>query len=364
MDSNYQTKMMKTSFLGKIMDNLRSFFKRIFSNESNKSSQLPTLKIAMLGPTAVGKTSLLAAMYDQFENISRNLEIKPHKDTKSILEKRLEELKSFVEEDTIKIGKGVRPDIKSIGVRSLMFDFGEIGAPPALSLEFQDYPGEFINNGDPKYLETVKSLIQSSVAIIIPIDTAALMERDGKYHEYLNQTQKVYDLCRYFYEDLQSPKLIIFAPIKCESYIHDPKKLIYRVKEGYAKLFNKLSNDKLLTKIAVVITPVQTVGSAYFSRIEYNRVNEDEANEPVTRFRKQDSTDIYKPKYSEQPLRYLFRFLINLHMKQKQEKRWNLPGISLFNRDSSLKDAIKEFAYTTSISDVSIVVQGSNLLEL
>lgn len=355
MDSNYQTKMMKSSFLGKIMDNLRSFFKRIFSNESTKSSQLPTLKIAMLGPTAVGKTSLLAAMYDQFENISRDLEIKPHEATKPILERRLERLKNSVEEDTIKVGKGLPPDTSR---RSFMFDFGEIGAPPALSLEFQDYPGEFITKGDRQDLETVKSLIQSSVAIIIPIDTVALMERDGQHHEYFNQTQKVYDLCKYFYEDLQSPKLIIFAPIKCESYIHDPKRLRYRVEEGYARLFNKLSNDKLLTKIAVVITPVQTVGSAYFSRIQY------EDGMPILRFRKKDSNDKYKPKYSEQPLRYLFRFLINLHMKQKQEKRWNLPRISLFNRDSSLKDAIKEFAYTTSISDVSIVVQGSNLLEL
>lgn len=345
--------MMKSSFLGKIMDNLRSFFKRIFGNNS---SRLPTLRIAMLGPSGVGKTSLLAAMYDQFENVSQDLQITPHKETKILLDPRLKELKNFVQDKTIKVGDGVRPDNIARDIRSFMFDFGETGASPAFSLEFQDYPGEFINRGNPEQLEKIKKVIQNSVVIIIPIDTPALIERNGKHHEDFNKTQKVYELCKYFYQNSQEQKLIIFAPVKCEEYIHDPENLRNQVKKGYSKLFNQLNSDRLLKEIAVVITPVQTVGSARFSRIEY-----DENQEPILRFIKQDATDNYQPKYSEQPLRYLFRFLIKLYIKQKHNNRLS----RLFSkRDSSLQDAIKKFADKTNISDVSVVVQGSNLLEL
>ena len=330
--------------LGRVMGIIQNFFKQIFVSE------LPTLKITMLGPTAVGKTSLLAAMYDRFENSSKNLQLKPQDQTYNNLRRRLDELKKDLVGDSIKVRGGVASDNQP---RSYIFDFGETGASPALSLHFQDYPGEYINNDKPEQINKVKNFIRESVAIIIPIDAAALIEENGKHHE----VEKINNLCKDFCIDLKSPKLVILAPVKCEKYLDNPRYLINKVRDGYSTLLNKLSGDKLVDKVAVVITPVATVGAVVFSRVEY------EDNEPTFIFRKLNPTDQYEPKYSEQPIRYLLKFLINLHIKNKY-----VLGISrilnLFSQDQSLQKAVYEFASTTNIQEISEVVQGAHLLEL
>lgn len=58
------------------------------------------LKITMLGPSGVGKTSLLTAMYEQFEtNIGQtNLQLTPDEESSAILQERLWELKSLLED--------------------------------------------------------------------------------------------------------------------------------------------------------------------------------------------------------------------------------------------------------------------------
>jgi hypothetical protein len=307
----------------------------------------------MLGPTAVGKTSLLAAMYDRFENSSKNLQIEPDDQTYAELKPRLNTLKNLVG-DSIKVRGGVTSDNQP---RSYIFDFRETGASPAFSLHFQDYPGEYINRGKPEEVDKVKDFIRKSVAIIIPVDAAALIEENGKHHEKFHQIETINNLCKDFYKNLDSPKLVILAPVKCEKYLDNPRHLINKVREGYSTLLYKLSGDKVVNKVAVVITPVATVGTVVFSRVEY------EDDEPTFIFRKFNPTDPYEPKYTEQPLRYLLKFLINLHIKNK-----HIPGVSrilnLFRKDRSLQKAVYEFASTTNIQEISEVVQGAHLLEL
>ena len=58
------------------------------------------LKITLLGPSAVGKTSLLTSMYEQFRRISfqANLQLIPEAESNAILKKRLKELKSLLKQ--------------------------------------------------------------------------------------------------------------------------------------------------------------------------------------------------------------------------------------------------------------------------
>lgn len=57
------------------------------------------LQITMLGPRGVGKTTLLTAMYEQFEsNIgSTNLQFTPDEDSSAILQDHLVNLKSLLD---------------------------------------------------------------------------------------------------------------------------------------------------------------------------------------------------------------------------------------------------------------------------
>ena len=102
-------------------------------------------------------------------------------------------------------------------------------------------------------------MIRESVAVLIPIDTPPLMERGGKYHEEFNQPTQLNDLFKTIYKDLDSPRLVILAPVKCEKYMKNPPELFRKVREGYQKMLNQFASEKLLPKVAVVIAPCEAV---------------------------------------------------------------------------------------------------------
>ena len=324
------------------------FSRRLFKREK----KLPALNVTMLGRSGVGKTSLLAAMYDQLENVSQDLQLVPDEDIKSILEGRLKELKSLVG-DSIKVRGGLTATTDS---RSFRFEFGETGTKASLEINFQDYPGEpeYLVQAD--YLEKVKGFIRDSAAVLIPIDTPALMEREGRYHEDFNQPSKLNDLFKKVYKDLDSPRLVILVPVKCEKYMQNTPELFAKVKQGYQKLLTQFASYKLLTKVAVAIVPVQTVGSVVFSRVE-----EDEDRQPIFYYRKPQPKDPYQPQNAEVPLRYLLRFLVKSHLDKRAKNRL-YRVLDSFNRNASLRNAVSRFAAPRR-GEVEIV-QGADLLKL
>ncbi|MBO0348866.1 hypothetical protein J0895_07085 [Phormidium pseudopriestleyi FRX01] len=330
---------------------MKSFWK-IF----NREQHLPTLNVAMLGARGVGKTSLLAAMYDQFENVSKDLQLVADAGTKSVLDKRLKELKSL-EGNNIKFRS---PLLGGNDLRTFKFEFGETGTAPSLEINFYDYPGGWLI--DPTHLAKVQDLIYQSAAVLIPIDTPALMEKGGKYHEDLNHPTEINDVFKKVYKDLDSPRLVILTPVKCEKYIkNNPSELFTRVKQGYRKLLNQFDSNNLASKVAVVIIPVQTIGSVELSYIEDDKTH----NEPIFYFWKLQADSMYQPKNTEVPLRYLLRFLLKLHLDNKPSSILTRIQHFLANntgKNTNLRNAVSRFADPKS-DDVEIV-QGSEFLKL
>lgn len=324
------------------------FMTNLFQPQRN----LPTLNVTMLGPRNVGKTSLLAAMYDQFDNVSRDLQLVPDEDTQAILTKRLEELKNFVG-DSLTLGDGVSPTQGE--PREYKFEFGLTGANPSLEIKFQDYPGGWLVEQKAENLEKVKTFIQQSAAVLIPIETAALMEKKGQYHEKFNQPTQLNELFKKVYKNLDSPRLIILVPLKCEAYMDNSSELFTQVRKGYQKLLNQFASERLLPKVAVAIAPVQTVGSVVFSRIK------DENNEPIIRYSKRQPDDPYQPKNTDIPLRYLLRFLLKLHFDKRRGSVFTRI-LDSFGNNASFRKAVISFANTNS--DALQIIQGADLFKM
>ncbi|MGL4502034.1 MAG: hypothetical protein ACRCU2_23410, partial [Planktothrix sp.] len=123
---------------------------------------------------------------------------------------------------------------------------------------------------------------------------------------------------------------------------------------------NQFDSNNLVSKVAVVITPVQTIGSVEFSYIEYD-IN----NEPFFYFWKLQSDSMYQPKNTEVPLRYLLRFLLKLHLDNKPSSILTRIQDFLGNntgKNTKLRNAVSRFADPKS-DDVEIV-QGSEFLKL
>ncbi|MFZ4443217.1 MAG: hypothetical protein ACOYOY_07365, partial [Planktothrix agardhii] len=205
------------------------------------------IKITMLGARAVGKTSLLTAMYDQFENTigQTNLQLIPDLKSNAILQEKLGQLKSLVDE--FEATGGIPPD--TIGVKSFIFDLGKKGGKPSIRLNFQDYNGDDLNHNAPiSEQEKVQNLINESVIILIAIDAPALMEAKGQYNHLINRPQQIKNILAKAFQELKEPRLVILAPIKCETYLQNEKstrELLRRVKDEYANLLGFLSSELL-----------------------------------------------------------------------------------------------------------------------
>lgn len=202
------------------------------------------VKITMFGPRRVGKTSLLTAMYQQLEDKNRltNIQLTPDTNTATALGKRLAELKSLSEDFEAK--EGIERTEAAAGpdsLRSFIFDLGKKGTKASLRLHFQDYPGGYIVSNEKDEQEFVKKLLTESVVVLIAIDAPSLMEAKGKWHQYKNRAMEITAKFKNVYQDIKSPRLVILAPIKCESYMKSPKsanELLKRVKHEYANLLD------------------------------------------------------------------------------------------------------------------------------
>ena len=288
-------------------------------------------KIAMLGARGVGKTSLLTAMYDQFERTvgEVGLQFTPDQESAAILGERLGELKVLL--DDFEATGGIEGDVNS---KSFIFDLGRKGTKPAFRLKFQDFPGGFLHaDASHQDKDFVKNLLEESVAILVVIDAPALMEQKGKWHELINRPSQIKNLFEQFFRDMKSPRLVIFAPVKCEKYMRNAESsLLTNVREGYRDLLDYFQAELLKDWIVSVVTPVQTVGTVVFSRIEVKEKT------PHFHFHKDSHDAKYKPEDGDQPLLYLLRFVLNL----KKGQGWLASLKDLLGLNKYLISAIKE----------------------
>ena len=135
-----------------------------------------------------------------------------------------------------------------------------------------------------------------------------------------------------------------------------------RIKEEYKRLFDLFNSEALQSKVVTVITPVQTVGSVIFSRVE------EKNGEPHFMFRKTGQDAKYSPKDSEQPLRYLLRFLLKLHLTNNRNWEWLSFDLNflrdIFGLDDAFINAIRELSKGCKSGNGFSVLQGHSLLDI
>ncbi len=314
-----------------------------------------TLRITMLGPRGVGKTSLLASMYNEFDVAVKNiggLTLIPSTETSRILSERLAELKRQTEvlsSGYDSSGTGVSGTAVS---REFLFELGLIAKPMELKLIFTDFPGGFVAIQP----QTVLNFIHEADVMVLAIDAPALMEQKGRWHETINAPRQMTDLLKRALQGRNETKLLLLAPIKCETYLQSPQQaaeLLATVKDRYHSLLSFLNVDPLSSRVAVAITPVQTLGTVRFDRIEKT---EDGLK---FFFRKISGQSNYAPMYVEEVLRYTLGFSIKKYL---DDLSWFM---RLFKLTRPFEDAIRKMAAERKeINDGFQILQGKDLLNL
>jgi hypothetical protein len=294
---------------------------------------LKELKIIMVAPKNAGKTSLLAAMHEEFDKTFEQANLTTwttDSDSKTLL--AIEECKQTLRQIDPRLKTYVpatQAEDDPWNDEGFMFEIGS-GNKKFMRLMFTDPSGEYFKLGaaqDQK--EYVKQQLNECDAVVIPIDATALMQKKngkvkeheiGDWHEEKNTPKRITALLKNAYASLTAPRLIILAPIKCETYMRTPKDandLLNHVKLGYRQLLDFFKSDELFNKVAVVVTPVQTIGNVTFA---YWTPDPEQPGFTKFEYYKTPIDAPYAPQDGEQPLRYILRFLLNAYVEAKKEE--------------------------------------------
>jgi hypothetical protein len=307
--------------------------------KENTETSVPrhVLHVTMLGPTGVGKTSLLASLYDQFQLVSgqANLVMIADGETRGVLQGYREQLKKFAR------GLDRDPGIARSGFFREHNILLGTGGPrkPQMMLCFTDVPGEALNSGG-AMASRLQETVDRSVVLFVAIDSPALIERDGKFHEEVNQPGLVADFVRSVATQGRD-LLVVLVPLKCEAYMQhreDRLRLRARVTESYYPMVGQLSGFES-SSCGVVVTPVQTVGSMIFSGFD------PDGTEHVTLKHLGAS---YSPSDTDQPLRWMLRFVVSGY--RRRDRTWlERLGEWYFGDDGRFVQALRVFGEGTKV---------------
>ncbi|TKT90684.1 TRAFAC clade GTPase domain-containing protein [Dyadobacter frigoris] len=279
------------------------------------------ISVSVLGVSKAGKTSCLVSMLDHFkkdffENIDLHFTIDAL--SQRILMEQRGKLISSLDKGAIESTNGIRSTRE---VTKYNLKLGQKGSDSeSLMVEFIDYPGSWLNNGNSADFANVKQFAANSQVLIIPIDSAYLMEMNDD-----TQPDIILEILKDVYADLSQPRLVIFTPIKCEKYYgtNDSNRnkayhaLLLKIQEKYENVLSFLTDKSRKKNISIVIIPMQTLGSCklmYFSEPEYG------VKDPVFVVTQRG---VYSPKNTDQPFLYLLSFILK---NQYESKNTGFPG--------------------------------------
>ncbi|WP_339378529.1 hypothetical protein [Calothrix sp. NIES-2100] len=325
----------------------------------------------MLGPTGVGKTTLLTVMRKQMNSAVDVSQLKLDTghpqipgsafETDQLLQKCLEDLDQLVKSK----GYYAQGGIGGTGEpKKFYFNLSKLkknASSAKLVLEFQDYPGGWIEKNASQVLDYIKD---SSVTILV-IDTPPLIHKKGKYHVSANKSEIVQQILLRAYSEDNSNKrrLLIFAPVKCEKYLqkaNEYRQIEQSIRSGYKDLIESLNSEEF-SNVSAVITPVQTVGNVLFSYVE--EIEENGKTIPKFWYEKTNKHEL-APYDAEQPLRYILGFALKDALDAKRTQRIELVNWfrDMLGLDDDLKTALQKFGEGCKKDGGFVVIKGGHLL--
>lgn len=241
--------------------------------------------ISMLGPTSVGKTSLIATIFEMARIellVGKPFDIQPNNmATEKKLAAHARELRSSI--NAKNFNSGAVAGTQS----SFTFSFDLKSASndtKVLNFNILDFPGGWIdvlNRPDDKNheWEQCKETIIQSAVLVIPVEATVIMEAKTKEQlraiEYNLQIETIKDVVTMWSKNRNTnfpnqPSVVIFVPVKCESYFTDnvntkqPDKsveLFNQTQRYYGEVIDTIHKEFTKANVSILYSPVDTIGS-------------------------------------------------------------------------------------------------------
>lgn len=228
------------------------------------------VNVIMLGGKRVGKSTILAAIIDAFNNsteLSSYLvctDTTPYENySRHTIDEKRESLKQLVKQ---------RPDgslfmtqtMADSKIQKYSISVRLPERPGQLTIDFYDVPGEFANPAKLEFSSEMIPLIARCDVFVIAIDTPYLMDATESVNRAYNRISDLeVALQNIICNDDNDIKQILLVPVKCEKWSSEGKisSVISKIKTKYKVLIETMS---AYPGMNVSILPIETVGGIHF----------------------------------------------------------------------------------------------------
>jgi len=231
------------------------------------------LNVLMMGGRRCGKTSALASLFqimkddEKINNIFTVSDITNNVEGQEALSDKIKELKNmltYYNSKVFMVDNSPTREYLTYTLRLRMKNYHNI------ELAFTDVSGEVYRaNAAGSEKEAVREKINNCNVFIVVVDAPYLMECDPQTCDAVNAIDPITDFLKNINESkIGEPKLVVFAPIKCEKWVKDEndegkRNLWDKFYKAYSVLIKALRKEKNLT---LLYLPMQTAGSIQFKK--------------------------------------------------------------------------------------------------
>ncbi|MDR0703928.1 MAG: hypothetical protein LBF88_02970 [Planctomycetaceae bacterium] len=288
----------------------------------------PTVKIVMTGPTGVGKTSLLAAMYPHLEKPSfqfGDYELRPAPDkenphtspTHEKLDEALNKIKKFSENPTNTYGGTPEPDEFDY---QLLYENDNGQKTTELLFQIWDIPGGFCTdteqdkNGNTTGTVKAQKFLNGADVSFWCIDCIALMEPKSNNGQWLGEQNDNINKPELMVKCLAESNIneghtVIIVLMRAETYSQDGYKALYQqLKSRIAQYVLELRKNRKIDKI--YYCAVETTGCVHYQGTERERY--------IVR-----AGEHYNPKHCELPVLCAIQHSLEKTVNQIQWKTYH-----------------------------------------
>lgn len=255
----------------------------------------PSFKVSMVGPSRVGKTTLLTAILSDAEEMLAGSPVSVTMDepTRNRVRRQKIELRRAIEAgefDAAALGGTEAHFFYRVALRAVGDEDVEI------PFSILDYPGKWL---DSEFRSTRPEVaaqwpdcerhITQSVMLLVPIDAAVLMEAvtpaqrsavaDLLAFEDVEAMARTWAQGRNLEEHRDEPAVLVLAPLKCEKYFadnggrrNDQGLLRAKVRDKYARLLHILRSEAADRPIRVIYAPIDTYGCVELMEAEWRPI--------------------------------------------------------------------------------------------
>lgn len=248
------------------------------------SERAPQFKIGLIGPTNVGKTSLIASVLHSTESMLADSPVTiqtADSATRKILADYARTLQGSLLARTFNPGAlGGTQDRRT-------FRLSLTGGQAGEQLEFVvlDYPGRWVDGrteAEEKDWAFCEQWIKDSSVLLVPIDAPVLMEAVESRHKQalpsILTTHEVGKIARTWAKrrglDAPAPAMLLLCPLKCESYFADnggrrdrSVDLMKLVQHVYADTIRAVREEA--PHATILYAPIDTIGCVEIVRADW-----------------------------------------------------------------------------------------------